>query len=53
MIPKIEFRYSMIYDEDYRNIRKDIAHQGYKRSWQIVQKEGYNKIIKKFKEVAK
>ena len=36
-----------------KNINLDIERLDYKRSWQIVQEEGYKNIIKKFREVTK
>jgi len=36
-----------------RNIKRDDIKPDYKRSWEIVQKEGYENIIKKFREIIK
>lgn len=33
-----------------RNMKSDEEHTDYKRSWEIVQREGYKKIISDFRE---
>jgi len=52
MIPKLEFIYSHIYDGAFITVKYK-KWPAYKRSWEIVEEEGYETILKELKKLTK